>query len=144
MSSGTKTAAAVLLAACLSVGCTQSSCTAIGAEPGVSFDLRRIVADRPRQVHVRACVRDICVGHLASSGLWETIFINDPSLTGPRTVPVRLVVTGPAGRTILDETADVDVREFQPNGPGCDPIVFTASVAATTDGHLGSQPVQSG
>ena len=62
MRSGTNTASAVLLAVCLSVGCTQRVCTAIGAEPGVSFDLRQIVADESRQVHVRACVRDICVG----------------------------------------------------------------------------------
>jgi hypothetical protein len=140
---GTNAASAVLLAACLSVGCTQRDCTAIGAEPGVSFDLRQVVADESRRVHVPACVRDICVEHFASSGRWETIFINDPSLTGPRTVTVRLVVTNPSGRKILDERADVDVRRFQPNGPGCDPIVYTASVEATTDGHLESQSVQS-
>lgn len=143
MRSGTNRAAAGLLAACLSVGCTQTDCTAIGAEPGVSFDLRQIVAEESGQVDVRACVRDVCVEHLASSGRWEIFFINDPSLTGPRTVTVRLVVTSPSGRRILDETAEVDVRRFQPNGPGCDPIVSIASVEATTDGHLESQPVQS-
>jgi hypothetical protein len=138
MRSGTNTAAAILLAAWLSVGCTQRTCTAIGAEPGVSFDLRRLLADEERQVDVRTCVERICVTHIASSDRWEFVFVKDPSLVGPRTVTVRLTVRSLSGRAIVATTADVHATMFQPNGPGCDPIVYTASVRATIDGRLES------
>lgn len=115
-------------------------CTAIGAEPGVTFYLRDILTDRP--VTVRVCVEDRCLTRRAKVGLWEMIFVRDSTLTGPRDVDVAITVVRPLAQvTLVDESGTVQARRYQPNGPGCDPVVFAASVEVSDDGiHQRPQP----
>jgi hypothetical protein len=79
---------------------------------------------------VRVCVEDRCVTRQAKIGLWEMIFVPDPTLTGPQEVDVSIAVAQPPAENIalVDESAIVQTRRYQPNGPGCDPVVFAASV----------------
>jgi hypothetical protein len=119
---------------------TPRECTAIGAEPGITFYLRDVLTDRPATV--RVCVEDRCVIRRAKIGLWEMIFVPDSTLTGPREVDVAITVVRPLSRvTLVDESGTVQARRYQPNGPGCDPVVFAASVEVTDDGlHQRPQP----
>lgn len=115
-------------------------CTAIGAEPGVTFYLREVLTDRPATV--RVCVEATCATRRAKTGLWEMIFVRDATLTGPQEVDVSVtVVPQRSGTTQLDDSATVQARRFQPNGPGCEPVVFAAGVEVTEDGiHQRPQP----
>ena len=54
-------------------------CTAIGAEPGVTFYLRDVLTNRPASV--RVCVEERCVTRRARIGFWEMIFVPDATLT---------------------------------------------------------------
>jgi hypothetical protein len=113
-------------------------CTAIGAEPGVTFYLRDVLANRPSRV--RVCVEDTCVIRLAEIGRWEMIFVPDSTLTGTEEVEVSVMVFPLSGRALVDEST-VQTRRYQPNGPGCDPVVFVASVDVSDDGiHQRPQP----
>jgi hypothetical protein len=125
----------------IALSCTGSrDCTAIGAEPGVTFYLRDVLTNR--LATVRVCVEDRCVTREAKIGLWEMIFVPVPTLTGPKEVDVSITVDGPfGGIPLVDESGTVQVRRYQPNGAGCDPVVFAASVNVTDDGiHQRPQP----
>jgi hypothetical protein len=119
---------------------TPQECTAIGAEPGVTFYLRDVLTDKP--VTVGVCVEARCATRRAKIGLWEMIFVRDSTLTGPEEVDVSVTVVRPLSRTtLLDESATIQARRYQPNGPGCDPVVFAASVDVAEDGlHQRPQP----
>jgi hypothetical protein len=64
------------------------------------------------------------------------IFVPDPALTGPREVDVSIAVGQPPAENValVNESGTVQVRRYQPNGPGCDPVVFAASVEVSDDG----------
>jgi len=62
------------------------------------------------------------------------IFVPDPNLTGPEEVDVSITVDPWLSGTRRHESATVQARKYQPNGPGCDPVVFAASVEANDDG----------
>jgi len=119
---------------------TPRECTAIGAEPGVTFYLRDVLTNR--LATVRVCVEDGCVTRQAKIGLWEMIFVPDSTLTEPREVEVSITVVQPlGGMALADESGTVQVRRYQPNGPGCSPVVFAASVEVSDDGiHQRPQP----
>jgi hypothetical protein len=55
-------------------------------------------------------------------------------ITDPE-VDVRVVVRD-HGRVVFDTTRLVQLDEWQPNGPGCDPTFFKAGVQATPEGDL--------
>jgi hypothetical protein len=129
------------LFALTALACTgPRDCTTIGAEPGVTFHLRDVLTNR--LATVRVCVEDRCVTRQAKIGLWEMIFVRDSTLTGPEEVDVSVTVVRPLSRTtLLDESATIQARRYQPNGPGCDPVVFAASVDVAEDGlHQRPQP----
>jgi len=90
----------VILAALLALSCLacdkDQMCTAIGADPGVRFDLTPMLS--AQAVNVRACVESACVHRRASVSDWRTIFVRDTSLTGPATVAVMVVIRRPGGR----------------------------------------------
>jgi hypothetical protein len=84
---------------------------------------------------VRVCIEDTCVTRQAKIGFWEMIFVPDSTLTGPREVDVSITVVRPPSKmTLVDASGTVQVRRYQPNGPGCDPVVFAASVGVSNDG----------
>jgi hypothetical protein len=70
------------------------------------------------------------------------IVVPVPTLTGPKEVDVSITVDGPfGGIPLVDESGTVQVRRYQPNGPGCEPVVFAASVDVRDDGiHQRPQP----
>ena len=114
-------------------------CTALDAESGVTFFLGDVLTDRPATV--RVCVEARCVTRQAKTGRWEVIFVPDATLTGPEEVNVYVTVARAGGVTQVNESATVQAHRHQPNGPGCEPVVFAASVEVTDDGlHQLPQP----
>ena len=122
----------VLALVCLACS-SEHDCSAVGAEPGVSFDLTGILTNRP--VDVRVCVESNCVRHRASLDRWSSISVEDQTLTGPTEVAVSVVV-GRIGRgePVLDQTVTVQLHAYQPNGPECPPLVYVAAVEVGADG----------
>jgi hypothetical protein len=113
------------------VSCQGQVCTAIGAEPGVTFQLGQALTDEP--VDVRVCVEETCVSHRARAGRWEYIFVRNPSLTEPQDVAVSVQIGRPNSKPHTYETT-VQVRRVQPNGPGCDPVVYQGAIELQEDG----------
>jgi hypothetical protein len=70
------------------------------------------------------------------------IFVPNPTLTGPEEVDVSITLDQPfGGVTLVDESGTVQVHRYQPNGPGCDPVVIAASVDVSDEGiHQRPQP----
>jgi hypothetical protein len=132
---GVRVLAAFLLGACL-FGCTSRSCHLVGYVPdggaAVGFDLTQVLANVPDDVRVWACVDQKCVRHVGSPR-W-TFEANDGEITDPQ-VDVRVVVRDHGG-VVFDATRLVQLDEWQPNGPGCDPTFFKAGVQATPEGDL--------
>jgi hypothetical protein len=131
-------------------------CTAVGADSGVSFDLSPVLAHTARPVNVRACVRNSCASITVDKptsddlspfhgpGVWRDWFprdlegvvqVND-SLLAWLPVTVRLTVEDQAGNLIFDAIGRVRPHMWQPNGPGCEPTVYSAAVVATRSGRL--------
>jgi hypothetical protein len=56
-------------------------------------------------------------------------------------VTARLTITNIDAATgaeeiVFDASRSVEVTLYEPNGPACEPHVFTGSARATADGHL--------
>ena len=118
----------------------QGPCYKVGFLPDggttVEFDLRQVLADVPGPVVVWTCLEENCVRRLGSSYRWTYFADFNAALTDPETVDVRLVVRD-HGRVVFDHaTGLVQLAEWQPNGPGCDPTFFSAVVLATPEGDL--------
>jgi hypothetical protein len=87
-------------------------------------------------VVVWACLDENCVRHVGSSYRWTYFEVTNAALTDPETVDVRVVVRD-HGRVLFDHaTRLVQLDEWQPNGPGCEPTFFSAIVQATPEGAL--------
>lgn len=109
------------------------ACTAIGAEPGVSFDLTDVLTHHP--VDVGVCVEETCVHRHASRGRWEWIFVEDQTLMEPGVATVSVVVKRRiTGQTLMQDRSSDQLHEFQPNGPGCPPSVYQAAFEVRPDG----------
>jgi hypothetical protein len=75
---------------------------------------------------------------------WElqdswAVQVIDPALTSTP-ITVSLSMKDQAGNSIFDSSAVVQPHKFQPNGPFCDPTVYTGGVIATGTGRLVPQP----
>jgi hypothetical protein len=75
---------------------------------------------------------------------WElqdswAVQVIDPALTSTP-ITVSLSMKDQAGNSIFDSSAVVQPHKFQPNGPFCDPTVYTGRVIATGTGRLIPQP----
>jgi hypothetical protein len=87
-------------------------------------------------VVVWACLDEDCIRHVGSSYRWTYFEVTNAALTDPETVDVRVVVRD-HGRVLFDHaTRLVELDEWQPNGPGCEPTFFSAGVQATPEGGL--------
>jgi hypothetical protein len=105
--------------------CSAPSCPPLSAEPWARDYIR---------IHARG----------GEHG-WEAVDflavqVKDPALTFWRPIWVRLRVSDQAGNSIFDSSALVRPTMFQPNGPGCDPIVYAGGVVAKPTGRLVPQP----
>ena len=118
------------------------ACTLIGCESQIEFQLSGDL-ERGETYQIEACVDEDCAS--------ATIQIPDSGfvLEGPftldadrDTVTVRLLgfdysgthavsfsVSGPAGPVAEVET-DIDFERLEPNGPGCEPVCWHATVLA--------------
>jgi hypothetical protein len=123
---------AIFLTLTMILSMTHISCTALGADSGVSFDLNPVLAHASLPVHVRACTELVrCI---------LGVQVKDPALTFWRPIWVRLRVSDQAGNSIFDSSALIQPHMFQPNGPGCVPTVYSREVVATPTGRLVPQP----
>jgi hypothetical protein len=118
----------------------QGPCHLVGYIPDggttVEVDLRQVLANVPGPVVVWACLDENCVRHVGSSYRWTYFEVMNAALTDPETVDVRVVVRE-HGRVLFDHaTRLVQLDEWQPNGPGCEPTFFSAGVLGTPEGAL--------
>lgn len=145
-----RAAAAVLSGAALLTvpGCVdaQQSCTAIGCDSQVTFELPvDLVAETPYDV--RACVDEVCRSATLTvpapdDGPYTGTTANDLTLVVDAdaitlALPVddwggqhrtSIVVRGPAGDVITEAEADREFTAARPNGPDCPPVCWQATV----------------
>ena len=65
----------------------------------------------------------------------DVLYIKDPPVTWEVPIAVRLNVSW-ANDSVFDSSAVVQPYKLEPNGPGCEPSMYTAQVVATRSGHL--------
>jgi len=112
---------------------TDRTCSAVGAESGVVFDLSVVLPQYP--VDVKACVENTCVQQRTSTEQSTSIFVQDPTLTGPTVVRVSFIITGFKHTTgAMEDSTTVQLHAVQPNGPDCPPLVYQANVVVFADG----------
>jgi hypothetical protein len=131
----------------LAIGCAGigggRACTKIGGESGVAvgwepadfsdsltggsdMDSGSLVA--------RLCVQEVCESRTVANSddpAPLTDVVLDEAI-GEVTVPVRFTVTSrdDGKRVLFDERTDVELRKLQPNGEGCTPTLFRATLTA--------------
>jgi len=141
---GVRVLAAFPLSACL-LGCTSRACTLVGVAPccvTVAFDVRQVLATVPGgDAQVWACVDEKCVRHF--EGMYTlgspnraTFLVTQAAIDDPE-VDVRVVVRDHYhGQVVFDTTRQLQLHEWRPNGPGCNPAVYDGDVLATPEGDL--------
>jgi hypothetical protein len=131
---GATCARALALVAALS-GCsafTPHGCTAIGAESGVTVTLGGNGWTVPLTVEV--CVADNCSSSPAVTvtSKADAIFIRNTGLTSRKPTDVVITIRAQGGTGLAPATHSVvSPKEFQPNGPHCEPTVWGAAVTVT-------------
>ncbi|WP_432537801.1 hypothetical protein [Kineococcus arenarius] len=124
-----------LLVLTAATSCTTRACTEIGAASGVQFDFSTLpAAGAPWQV--TACVQDVCDTRTVQQADVPSLFVHDDALEEGAAVPARLRVVDAAGVTVVDDTTSVTLSRYQPNGEGCEPIVWQAETIVGADGAL--------
>lgn len=118
-------------------GCSEEPriCTLIGAETGITLHYRPsdYAAAGPGAMF-RICTDTThCVqGAEDTTSLEGQLWVGLPDARGPDEVVVRLTVTSyiKEKKVLYDESARVRLSKSQPNGPGCSPTVWQASLRA--------------
>jgi hypothetical protein len=125
-------------------------CTQIGAETGVN--VHWVPADFAGSAEAgaeagsgslvaRLCAQGVCESRTVAKDSDQPTFSTNTALDediGEVTVPVRFTVTSgdDGGRVLFDERTDVALHKSQPNGEGCSPTVFQASITADPERGL--------
>jgi len=120
------------------MGCGRGvqTCTAIGAGPTITIDVRRILADVRGPVRVRLCVEATCTSTSKRDGRrLDAVFVDDPSIHDSGPVLVTLSIEG-SGELIDASKANVELSRMQPNGPNCPPTFYATALVATAGGGL--------
>lgn len=137
----------------LAIGCAGigegRACTLIGGESGVA--VRWDPADfadsakggsftDPGSLVARLCVQEVCESRSVANSDDPAPFTGvalDEDI-GEVTMPVRFTVTSrdDGRRVLFDERTDVELRKSQPNGEGCEPTVFRATLTADPERGL--------
>jgi hypothetical protein len=123
-------AALLLTAACGGPGV---SCTLIGAESGVTFEVDSWNATHPTAAQAKACVESVC--RTVSISRPMLLFVAD-QVDGPRNVRVALTMWDARQHVLFRAQALVPLTKYQPNGPKCEPTAWQAVVAPTAGGTL--------
>jgi hypothetical protein len=121
------------------MGCGRGvrSCTAIGAGPTITVDVRRILADVRGPVRVRLCVEANCNATSKRNGRQlDAVYLDDPSIHDAGPVLVGLSIESGSGEAIYARKANVELSRTQPNGPSCPPTFYSAALVATARGGL--------
>ena len=142
-----------VMALSLLSGCALTrGCTLIGAESAVFFEFAGRVPESVTTFQARACVADRCVDGSGRRG--EPVLLTVPlhSASSEEVVTARLTVRAGSAPTtapppasakpaavVFDASAEVMLKKRQPNGAGCKPTVYQASVKATEAGTLVAQ-----
>ena len=128
------TATAVLTLTLLTGCALVRSCTLKGAITGVTFDIDDAVPATATRLDVHACVDDVCVDQSGPRATVIRVFVQ-LRVTSEGVATARLTMTTDEG-VVFDATTPVILRKHQPNGPGCAPTVYQATVKATSAGTL--------
>jgi hypothetical protein len=121
------------------MGCGRGvqTCTAIGAGPTITIDVRRILADVRGPVRVHLCVSATCNSTSKPDGRQlDAVFLDDPSIQDSGPVLVGLSIEGGSGEVIYARKANVELSRMQPNGPNCPPTFYSTALVATARGGL--------
>jgi hypothetical protein len=115
------------------------TCTAIGAGPTVTVDVRRILADMRGPVRVHLRVSATCNSTSKRDGRQlDAVFVDDPSIHDSGPVLVRLSIESGSGKVIHARKENVELSRMQPNGPNCPPMFYSTALVATA--RVGLQP----
>jgi hypothetical protein len=133
----------------LATGCAglaaDRACTAVGGVSGVAVDWEPTgFTERwkggpdtgPGPLVARLCVRQVCesttVTGKGDAAAPRTTGVTLAEESGEVTVPVRFTVTsrGDRERLLFDARTEVELRTHRPNGKGCPPTLFRASLTA--------------
>ncbi len=125
------------------------SCTLIGAGSEVAFDYAGGVPETVSTFQAHACVDDACVDESGRRGEPILLIVPLRSVSSEQVVTARLTIRAGAmpttttptattepGAVVFDASTDVTLKKYQPNGPGCSPTVYQATVRATEAGTL--------
>jgi hypothetical protein len=129
---------AAALSTLLVAGCSQPPpersplCHDIGASSGVTLQYDLIAQHHPRmKLDVKACLDSDCVRRTANrTGVPNAVILGRNTLKDESPRTVTLTITAPQDRVVFKDSTPVRPKRFQPNGPGCPPVVYGASINA--------------
>ncbi|PPK98593.1 hypothetical protein CLV92_101292 [Kineococcus xinjiangensis] len=84
---------------------------------------------------VTACIQEVCDTRIVQPADGTSPFFRADALTEDA-VQARLQVLDASGGTVMDDTVGVTPVRYQPNGKGCEPIVWQAEMLVGADGVL--------
>lgn len=130
------TAVAAAFLALVSVpACGATYCSLIGATNGFSVTLDVPAEIKARAATIQTCVADACQARAGSDfNTDKVISVDDGNVPHGSHLSVVVKLLDGNGRRLAGGTADVVPQQYQPNGPGCDPLVWIAHVTADTSG----------
>ncbi len=117
-------------------------CTLSDAIPGVTIDVQAaLLPNAAAAYRLHACADESCMEWDTHGGEPTYVTVALPAGDWPGVVTARLSIThiDPATsveEVVFDATTSVEVKLYEPNGPGCEPHVFAGAAKATTDGRL--------
>ena len=119
----------------LVTSCAGRDCTLVGCVTGVTVDFAKGFAVGDLPLNVTICADDVCntttVDPTSTNGqtsipVFAQLALDD---RGERDVAVRVEVRSTSSATVLiDAGGTGQLRRNQPNGKGCDPVCYTASL----------------
>jgi hypothetical protein len=136
LSMGTRWPVKGMVLALLS-GCGQRDCTNVGPPSTITVDTARVVGAHEGRLVARLCLNDSCNTFNQHSSRLGVIDIEDPSIEDAGPVEVVLTITDEENRIIFDGASEVTLTLMQPNGSGCPPEKFAASLSARGQSSLG-------
>lgn len=117
-------------------GGQERPCTQIGCSSGIDVALPEPGARPRRAVRVTVCMNDRCTSTKLTRTAGQVVRIQDPRLAAPGPVRVRVVVRDGRGRRLSRAQRDVALSRAEPNGAGCPPVCWSASLELSAHGRL--------
>ena len=118
-------------------GCGVRDCTDVGPPSTITVDTARVVGAFDGRLVARLCLNDSCNTFNQHSSRLGVIDIDDPTIDDAGPVKVVLTITDEENRIIFDGASEVTLTLMQPNGPGCPPEKFAASLSARGKSSIG-------